>query len=94
MNIEGKNEQPLQAIKNQEKKQSKTIKDQKETIKDQKENKPRITENDKIVYLKDEIDKLLKIYPNSFTSQGKSLKTKLIIKICLTRFCFLILPFI
>ena len=44
MNIEGKNEQPLQAIKNQEKKQSKTIKDQKETIKDQKENKPRITE--------------------------------------------------
>ena len=65
-NIEGKNEQQLLAIKNQKKKSK--------TIKDQKENKSKIIEKEgKIMYLENEIDKLFKTYPNSFTSQGKSL---------------------
>ena len=66
-NTEGKNEQQIQAIINQKKQK------QSETIKDQKENKPKIIEKDKIVYLKNEIDELFKMYPTSFTNQGKNL---------------------
>ena len=54
-NIEGKNEQQLDAIKDQGKKQLDAIK------------------NDKIVYLKDEINKLFEMYPKSLDSPSKSL---------------------
>ena len=72
-----------------------------DAIEKQKENKPKITEEDKIVYLKDEINKLFEMYSKSFTSQGKKLlkilpkmKTKLVTTICLTNFYSLILHFI
>ena len=72
-----------------------------DAIEKQKENKPKITEEDKIVYLKDEINKLFEMYSKSFTSQGKKLlkilpkmKTKLVTTICLPNFYSLILHFI
>ena len=52
--------------------QSKTKeKNQLDAIERLKENKTKIIEKDKIVYLEDEIDELIEIYPKSFTSQGK-----------------------
>ena len=76
-NIEGKNKDQLDAIKEQGEKQLAAIKDQGkkqlDAIEKQKENKPKITEKGKIVYLKDKINKLFEVYPKSFTSQGKKL---------------------
>ena len=76
-NIEGKNKDQLDVIKDQGKKQLNVIKDQGkkqlDVIEKQKENKPKVTERDKIVYLKDEIDELLEMHPNSFDKKSKTL---------------------
>ena len=69
-NINGKNKDQLDAIKDQGEKHLDAIKDQGEkqldAIEKQKENKPKMVEKDEIVYLEDKIDKLFKMYPNSF----------------------------
>ena len=70
-NIEGKNEQNIEAIKDHGEKQL-------DAIEKQKENKPKIIENDEIVYLEDKIDELFEKYPNSFIKQGKNLLRKLV----------------
>ena len=65
-NIEGKNEQQLEAIKDQGEKQL-------NTIEKQNNNKLKAIEKDeKIVYLRDGIDKLLEIYPKSFNKRSIS----------------------
>ena len=74
-NIEGKNKDQLDTIRDQEEKQLDAIKDQGEkqldAIKRQNENKPKIIEEDEIVYLKDKIDELIEMYPKSFANEGK-----------------------
>ena len=101
-NIEVKNKDQLDSIKNQGERQLNVIKDQGkkqlDAIEKQKENKPKVTEKDKIVYLKDKIDQLFKIYPISFGDKSKALlktlakmETKLITKICLTKFYLLMI---
>ena len=69
-NIERKNKDQLDAIKDQEEKELEAIKDQGEkqldAIEKQKENKPEITEKDKTVYLKNKIDELFEMYPKFF----------------------------
>ena len=76
-NIEGKNKDQLDAIRDEGEKQLDAIKNQGEkqldAIEKQKENKLKITEKDKIVYLENKIDKLFEIYPKSFTIQSKKL---------------------
>ena len=65
-NIEAKNKDQLDAIKDQGEKQL-------GATEKQKENKPKIVEKDKIVYLEDKINKLFETYPKSFTSKSKAL---------------------
>ena len=65
-NIEGKNKEQLDEIKHQGERQL-------DAIDKQKENKLKIIEKDKIVYLRNEIDELLEMYPNSFDKKSKSL---------------------
>ena len=69
-NIEGKNKDQLDAIKDQGEKQL-------NEIEKQKKNKLKIIEKDvKIVYLRDGINKLFKIYPESFSRKNtNSLET-------------------
>ena len=84
-NIEGKNKDLLDAIKDQGEKQL-------DAIEKQKENKPKIIEKDNIAYLEDKIDKLFEMYPTSFTNKSKTLlkhlqkmKAILITGICLKK---------
>ena len=76
-NIEGKNKDQLNAIKDQEEKQLDAIKDQGEkqldAIEKQKENHLEMVEKDEIVYLEDTIDELFERYPNSFDKKSKAL---------------------
>ena len=76
-NIEGKNKDQLDAIKEQGEKQLDAIGDQGkkqlDAIERQKEINPKTIEEDETVHLEDKIDKLLEMYPKSFTSQGKKL---------------------
>ena len=65
-NIEGKNKDQLDAIKDQGQKQL-------DAIEKQKKNKLKIVEKDEIVYLEDKIDELFKMYPNSFDKKSKAL---------------------
>ena len=65
-NIEGKNEQQLQAIKDQGKKQL-------DVIERQKENTPKIIGENKILYLKNKIDKFFEIYPKFLTGKNRTL---------------------
>ena len=84
-NIEGKNKDQLDAIKDEGEKQLDTIKYQGEkqldTIKDQgekqldaiakqKENKLKMVEKDKTVHLEDNIDELFEMYSNSFDKKS------------------------
>ena len=69
-NIEGKNRDQLDPIKNQGEKQL-------DAIEKRKENKLKMVEKDQIVYLEDKIDELFEMYPKSFTSQSKTLLRKL-----------------
>ena len=73
-NIEGKNEQQLEAIRDEEKKQLDLIKNQREKKLDAIE---RQKEGDEIVYLKDKIDKLFEMYPKFFTNQNKTSLTSI-----------------
>ena len=57
-NIEGKNSNQLDAIKDQGEKQL-------DTMEMQTENKLKMVEKDEIVYLEDKIDELFEMYPNS-----------------------------
>ena len=57
-NIEGKNKDQLDAIKDQGEKQL-------DAIEKQKENKLKMVEKDEIVYLEDKKDELFEMYPNS-----------------------------
>ena len=57
-NIEGKNSNQLDAIKDQGEKQL-------DTMEKQTENKLKMVEKDEIVYLEDKIDELFEMYPNS-----------------------------
>ena len=57
-NIEGKNKDQLDAIKDQGEKQL-------DAIEKQEENKLKMAEKDEIVYLEDKIDELFEMYPNS-----------------------------
>ena len=63
-NIEGKNKDQLNAIKDHGEKQL-------DAIKKQKGNKLKIVEKDEIVYLKDRIDELFEMCPNSFDKKVK-----------------------
>ena len=65
-NIEGKNDQKLDAIKDQGKKQL-------NVIDRQKENKPKIIEENKIVYLEDKKDRIFEIHCKFFTGKNKAL---------------------
>ena len=65
-NIEGKNKDQLNAIKDHGEKQL-------DAIKKQKGNKLKIVEKDEIVYLKDRIDELFEMYLNSFDKKSKAL---------------------
>ena len=65
-NIEGKNKQQLDAIKDQRKKQL-------DVIERQEENKPKIIEEKKIVYLEDKKDKLFEIYRKFLAGKNKML---------------------
>ena len=68
-NIEGKNKDQLDAIRDQGENQL-------DATKRQRENKTKTNENDEIVYLENKIDELFELYPNSFNSNSKiSLKT-------------------
>ena len=75
-NIEGKNKDQLDSIKDQEEKQLDAIKNQGEkqldTIEKQGENKPKTIEKDKIVYLKDKTNELFEMCPKFFDIQSKS----------------------
>ena len=76
-NIEGKNKDQLDTIKDQEAKQLDAIKDQGEkqldAIEKQKEDKLKMVEKGKIVHLEDKIDELFEMYPNSFDKKRKAL---------------------
>ena len=77
-NIEGKNKDQLDAIRNQGEKQSDVVKNQGEkqlnAIEEKKENKLKMDkEDDKIVYLEGKIDELFEIYPGSFDKKNKAL---------------------
>ena len=65
-NIEGKNRDQLDAIKDQGKKQL-------DAIEKQMGNKIKMVEKDKIVYLQDKIDELFEMYANSFDNKSKAL---------------------
>ena len=67
-NIEGKNKEQLDAIKDQGEKQL-------DVIEKRKENKPKTIEKDKVVYLKDKIDRLFEMYRNSFVEKVELLNT-------------------
>ena len=69
-NIEGKNRDQLDPIKNQGEKQL-------DAIEKRKENKLKMVEKYQIVYLEDKIDELFEMYPKSFNSQSKTLLRKL-----------------
>ena len=73
--IEGKNKNQLDAIKDQGEKQcnQRSMKKQLYAIEKQKENKPKTTEKDKIVHLKDKTYKLFETYPKAFNKQSKTL---------------------
>ena len=58
-NIDGKNKDQLDAIKDDGEKQL-------DAIEKQKENKPKMVEQYEIAYLEDNIDELFELYPNSF----------------------------
>ena len=58
-NIEGKNKEQLGEIRHQGERQL-------DAIEKQKKNKLKTIENDKTVFLRDEIDELFEMYPNSF----------------------------
>ena len=79
--IESKNKDQLDAIKDQGEKQLDAIKDQGrkqlDAIEKQKENKQKTIEKDEIVYLEDKIDKLFETYPKFVTIQNKTLLRKL-----------------
>ena len=76
-NNKGKNKDQLDAIKNQGEKQLEAVKDQGEkqlyAIEKQNKSKLKTIEKDKIVYLKDGINELLEMYPNSFDKKSRSL---------------------
>ena len=80
INIKGKNEDQLDAIRDQGEKQLDAIKYQGEkqldAIGKQNENKLKTIEKDKIVYLEYKINELFEIYPKSFNKQSKSLSGK------------------
>ena len=63
-NIEGKNKDQLDAIRDQGENQL-------DATKRQRENKTKTNENDEIVYLENKIDELFEMYPNSFNSKSK-----------------------
>ena len=63
-NIEGKNKDQLDAIKDQGKEQL-------DAIEKQKENKLTMVEKDEIVYLEDKTDELFEMYHNSFDKKVK-----------------------
>ena len=65
-NIEGKNKDQLDAIKDQGENKL-------DAIEKQKENKLKMVEKDEMVYLEDTIDELLEMYPNSFDKKRKVL---------------------
>ena len=65
-NIDGKNKDQLDAIKDQGEKQL-------DATEKQKENKLKMVEKDKTVYVEDKIDELFKIYRNSFDKKSKAL---------------------
>ena len=65
-NIEGKNKDQLDTIKDQGEKQL-------DAIERQKKNKRKTIEMYKIVYLEDKIDKFFEMYPNSFDKKSKTL---------------------
>ena len=68
-NIEGKNKDQLEAIKDQGEKQL-------DAIEKQNENKLKMVEKDEIALLENEIDKLSEMYPNSFDKNSKALLKK------------------
>ena len=68
--IKIKNKEQVDEVKHQRKRQL-------YAIKKQKKNKLKTIEKDKIVYLRDEIDELFEIYPNSFDKKSKSLLSTL-----------------
>ena len=79
-NIEGKNKDQLDAIKDQGERQLEAIKShgkkQLYAIEKQKGNKLKMVKKRKIMSLKNEIDELLEMYPNSFDNKSKtSLRT-------------------
>ena len=63
-NMEGKNKDQLDAIKDQGEKQL-------DAIEKEKENKLKIVEKDEIVYLESKIDELFEMYSNSFDKKVK-----------------------
>ena len=65
-NIEGKNKDQSDTIKDQGEKQL-------DAIEKQKENRSKTVEKNKIVYLEDKIDELLEMYSNSFDKKSKAL---------------------
>ena len=76
-NIEGKNKDQLDAIKDQGEKQLDAIKNQGEkqldAIERQKQNKLETTEKDEIVYLEEKIDDLFEMFAKFFPGQSKTL---------------------
>ena len=76
-NIEGKNKDQLDAIKDQGEKQLDAIKNQGEkqldAIERQKQNKLETTEKDEIVYLEEKIDELFEMFAKFFPGQSKTL---------------------
>ena len=70
-NIEGKNKDQLDTIKDQGEKQL-------DEIEKQKENNLKMVEKDEIVYLEDKIDELFEMYPNSFDKKSKILVNRLV----------------
>ena len=65
-NIEGKNKDQSDPIKDQGEKQL-------DAIEKQKENELKMIEKDEIVYLEDKIDESFEMYPNSFDERSKAL---------------------
>ena len=65
-NIEGKNKDQSDTIKDQGEKQL-------DAIEKQKENRSKTVEKNEIVYLEDKIDELLEMYSNSFDKKSKAL---------------------
>ena len=65
-NIQGNNKEQLDEIKHQGERQL-------DAIEKQKENKLKTTEKYKKIYVRDEIDELFEMYPNSFDKKSKSL---------------------